>query len=132
MLVTDLDGTLLGNQSYLEDFNTYWVRNHLFRGSLLVETRFNQYVCVHQIYSTGRNLKDLLNVSREMNLLKPDYAICGVGTEIYTFDDSVAKCTHLTPDNLTWWLVNGVLPETLDREYVFIRIGWIFPSFDPR
>ncbi|KAH8739398.1 sucrose-phosphatase-like HAD superfamily hydrolase [Cryptosporidium ryanae] len=72
VLVTDLDGTLLGNEYYLGKFNDIWTRQHMFNGSKL-------------IYSTGRNLKDFLLVSKQCDLLKPDFAICGVGTEIYEF-----------------------------------------------
>lgn len=73
VLVTDLDGTLIGHDDYLRRFNEIWTRQHMFNeGSKLV-------------YSTGRNLKDFLHAARQFGLLRPDYAICGVGTEIYQF-----------------------------------------------
>ncbi|CAD98573.1 sucrose-phosphatase, possible [Cryptosporidium parvum] len=53
-------------------FNEIWIRQHMFNNSKL-------------IYSTGRNLKDFLLAAKQFNLLRPDYAICGVGTEIYEF-----------------------------------------------
>ncbi|KAL5368159.1 sucrose-phosphatase-like HAD hydrolase [Cryptosporidium parvum] len=71
-IVTDLDGTLIGHDEYLKMFNEIWIRQHMFNNSKL-------------IYSTGRNLKDFLLAAKQFNLLRPDYAICGVGTEIYEF-----------------------------------------------
>eukprot|EP00923_Selenidium_pygospionis_P031648 GHVN01056011.1.p1 GENE.GHVN01056011.1~~GHVN01056011.1.p1 ORF type:complete len:530 (+),score=72.30 GHVN01056011.1:71-1660(+) len=84
VLVTDLDGTLVGHDDHLKEFNTYWLREHAWRGSVLV-------------YSTGRNLKDMLTVAHDRDLLKPDYAVCGVGTEIYSFRpprDDGSEHTH--------------------------------------
>ncbi|KAK6587992.1 sucrose-phosphatase-like HAD superfamily hydrolase [Cryptosporidium xiaoi] len=78
VLVTDLDGTLIGNSYYLSKFNDIWIREHMFNGSKL-------------IYSTGRNLKDFLIASKQYNLLKPDFAVCGVGTEIYEFPEEPMK-----------------------------------------
>ncbi|KAF7457078.1 Sucrose-6F-phosphate phosphohydrolase [Cryptosporidium felis] len=90
VIVTDLDGTLLGKDEYLEEFNDIWIRQHMFNGSKL-------------IYSTGRNLKDFLLAAKKFGLLKPDYAICGVGTEIYEFpgkamnlEDSFEKLRVIT------------------------------------
>ncbi|EEA07946.1 sucrose-6F-phosphate phosphohydrolase family protein [Cryptosporidium muris RN66] len=83
VLITDLDGTLLGSDKYLEIFQDFWIRQHAFKGSIL-------------IYSTGRNLKDFLKVSKEKSLIRPDYAICGVGTEIYTFPGIPMKISDLT------------------------------------
>lgn len=82
-LVTDLDGTLLGDSNALATFNDEWLSSHLWRGSLLV-------------YNTGRNLKDFLTVAHDQNLIRPDYAVCGVGTEIYTFDTPKRPLSELT------------------------------------
>jgi len=76
LVATDLDGTLVGHDDYLEAFKEHWTAYHACRGSILV-------------YSTGRNLKDFLRVACEKKLLRPDYVVCGVGTEIYTFPDSL-------------------------------------------
>ncbi|KAL8436732.1 hypothetical protein Efla_002164 [Eimeria flavescens] len=90
LVVTDLDGTLIGHDEYLAKFKKHWTLNHLWRGSKLV-------------YNTGRNLKDFLNAAGAHKLPKPDFAILGVGTEIYTFP-GVSSQTHshfsslLTPE----------------------------------
>eukprot|EP00922_Rhytidocystis_sp_ex-Travisia-forbesii_P069416 GHVS01103575.1.p1 GENE.GHVS01103575.1~~GHVS01103575.1.p1 ORF type:complete len:449 (-),score=57.10 GHVS01103575.1:161-1507(-) len=72
LVVTDLDGTLLGHDDYLNQFNKMWLKKHVWRGSKLV-------------YNTGRNLKDFLLAAQEHQLHRPDYAVVGVGTEIYSF-----------------------------------------------
>ncbi|KAJ1613112.1 sucrose-phosphatase-like HAD hydrolase [Cryptosporidium canis] len=87
VVVTDLDGTLIGNEEYLKMFNEIWTRQHMFIGSKL-------------IYSTGRNLKDFLHAAKQFGLIRPDYAICGVGTEVYEFPnkemDIQAYCNWLS------------------------------------
>lgn len=90
LVVTDLDGTLIGHDDYLAKFKKHWTLNHMWRGSKLV-------------YNTGRNLKDFLNAAGEHQLPKPDFAILGVGTEIYTFPGTcAAEHSHfsrlLTPE----------------------------------
>eukprot|EP00922_Rhytidocystis_sp_ex-Travisia-forbesii_P019056 GHVS01028280.1.p1 GENE.GHVS01028280.1~~GHVS01028280.1.p1 ORF type:complete len:433 (-),score=97.74 GHVS01028280.1:82-1380(-) len=72
LVVTDLDGTLLGHDEFLSEFNKLWLQKHVWRGSKLV-------------YNTGRNLKDFLQVAQQHNLHRPAYAIVGVGTELYSF-----------------------------------------------
>ncbi|KAL8274118.1 hypothetical protein Esti_001960 [Eimeria stiedai] len=90
LVVTDLDGTLIGHDDYLAKFKKHWTLNHFWRGSKLV-------------YNTGRNLKDFLTAAGVHGLPKPDFAILGVGTEIYTFP-GVSSATHshygtlLTPE----------------------------------
>ncbi|CBZ55833.1 conserved hypothetical protein [Neospora caninum Liverpool] len=78
LLVSDLDGTLLGHDHYLWLLKKHWNLRHLWRGSQLV-------------YNTGRNLKDFLNVAGEKQLPRPAYAILGVGTEIYSFPGTAAS-----------------------------------------
>eukprot|EP00921_Rhytidocystis_pertsovi_P026501 GHVQ01042758.1.p1 GENE.GHVQ01042758.1~~GHVQ01042758.1.p1 ORF type:complete len:321 (+),score=35.48 GHVQ01042758.1:649-1611(+) len=72
LVVTDLDGTLLGHDDHLRAFNRHWLQSHVWRGSKLV-------------YNTGRNLKDFLCAAVEHSLHKPDFAVLGVGTEVYSF-----------------------------------------------
>lgn len=58
-----------------------------------------------QIYSTGRNLKSFLNAAHQYNLPEPHFAICGVGTEIYTFGDtSKPENSHLSRIDREAWL----------------------------
>ncbi|XP_026192399.1 sucrose-phosphatase 2 [Cyclospora cayetanensis] len=90
LIVTDLDGTLIGHDEYLASFKKHWTLHHFWRGSKLV-------------YNTGRNLKDFLNAVGEHRLPKPDFAILGVGTEVYTFPGVSAPdhshfCSLLTPE----------------------------------
>eukprot|EP00922_Rhytidocystis_sp_ex-Travisia-forbesii_P057227 GHVS01084784.1.p1 GENE.GHVS01084784.1~~GHVS01084784.1.p1 ORF type:complete len:458 (-),score=72.68 GHVS01084784.1:318-1691(-) len=72
LLVTDIDGTLIGHDDYLNEFNKIWLKQHVWRGSQLV-------------YNTGRNLKDFLLAAQAHALHRPAYAIAGVGTEVYCF-----------------------------------------------
>lgn len=101
VVVTDLDGTLLGHEDYLRRFNEIWTRQHMFNeGSRLV-------------YSTGRNLKDFLHAARQFGLLRPDYAICGVGTEIYEFPNREMELSAYCG-----WL-STLLRREVAREEVF-------------
>ncbi|KAL8450463.1 hypothetical protein Emed_002551 [Eimeria media] len=104
LVVTDLDGTLIGHDEYLAKFKKHWTLHHFWRGSKLV-------------YNTGRNLKDFLTAAGLHGLPKPDFAILGqaphfllphfllllVGTEVYTFP-GVSSAAHshygtlLTPE----------------------------------
>ena len=76
LLITDLDHTLVGDDSALEVLN-----------SLLEEHR--QSYGTHIVYSTGRSLYLYRQLTRERRLLTPDVLICGVGTEIYYRDHNV-------------------------------------------
>jgi sucrose-6-phosphatase len=74
LIVTDLDATLLGNDPYLEEFNSLFNEHCRRNKSKLV-------------YATGRSLhlyKEL--ESQEVDLLVPDRLITSVGSEIYTVD----------------------------------------------
>lgn len=130
-LVTDLDGTLLGHDEYLEKFNEIWIREHMFNESKL-------------IYSTGRNLKDFLLVAKQCNLLKPDYVICGVGTEIYEFlkdprsiDEYSDELKLFIKDKKTniYSLIKfqdqGIQEDDLVNEEVNTLFNPMFPSWCP-
>lgn len=70
LLATDLDGTLVGNDSGLLQLN-----------SQLVKLRdLGQFKLV---YVTGRSLEMYNDLQKEKNLLKPDALISAVGSEIY-------------------------------------------------
>lgn len=109
LLVTDLDGTLIGHDAYLRKFNEVWLKRHVWRGSKL-------------IYSTGRNLKDFLCASALLDLLQPDYAICGVGTEIYSFSqeatptNSIQQMLKFNPNVAALKALDALDPLVQDAE----------------
>lgn len=118
-LVTDLDGTLLGNDKALDRFKRFWEQQHIWRGSLL-------------IYSTGRNLKDFLTVCHDQQLPRPDYAVCGVGTEVYTFPAGGAvkpENSHLARTDIAAWIARGVQPEDFNCQIQDEKIR--FPKWCP-
>eukprot|EP01068_Selenidium_serpulae_P009774 Selendium_serpulae@DN5318_c0_g2_i1.p1 len=114
-LVTDLDGTLLGHDEYLRAFSLYWRRNHAWRGSILV-------------YSTGRNLKDMLTVAYDCDLLRPDFAVCGVGTELYTFPSTDNAGNQQSPGKVPKWMKRSsgsfILPEEYDADILDEGARW--------
>jgi sucrose-6-phosphatase len=73
LIVTDLDSTLVGNDSFLNEFNQAFTQHRERYGSKLV-------------YATGRSLKLYQDLESEVNLLPPDRLITSVGSEIYTAD----------------------------------------------
>jgi sucrose-6F-phosphate phosphohydrolase len=70
LLVTDLDNTLVGNDTALADLNQR-LSDH------------RQTCGTHLVYSTGRSLRLYRELTREVPLLAPDLLIAAVGTEIY-------------------------------------------------
>ncbi|KAA8499125.1 putative sucrose-phosphatase 2 [Porphyridium purpureum] len=72
MVVTDLDGTLLGDDTAMFEFFDTWQRSHMVAGSVLV-------------YNTGRSLDLFQQVKAEKKLLTPAALISSVGTEVYWF-----------------------------------------------
>lgn len=76
LIVTDLDSTLVGNDTSLEDFNRFFTNHRETHGSKLV-------------YATGRSLKLYKELESEVCLLPPDRLITSVGSEIYTADKQI-------------------------------------------
>lgn len=68
ILATDLDGTLVGNRSAVEELFQYFNK---------------QYTELKLIYVTGRHMKSALQLIAEENLPIPDILICDVGSSIY-------------------------------------------------
>jgi sucrose-6F-phosphate phosphohydrolase len=75
MLVSDLDGTLLGDAVALKEFGTW--RRHA--GSQM-----------RIVYSSGRFLRSVRESIKAFRLPAPDAIICGVGTEIHDFRETPA------------------------------------------
>lgn len=72
LFCSDIDGTLLGKADAARAFEYTWEALPEESRPLLV-------------YNTGRLLDDLQRLIKKGRLLKPDYAICGVGTVVYDF-----------------------------------------------
>ncbi|MGD9633191.1 MAG: HAD-IIB family hydrolase [Pirellulales bacterium] len=68
LLVSDLDGTLLGDERALDAFVMWYV-----------EARER----LRLVYSSGRLLESICQSIEEWQLPEPDAIICGVGTEIH-------------------------------------------------
>eukprot|EP00403_Amphidinium_massartii_P027558 CAMPEP_0178404072 /NCGR_PEP_ID=MMETSP0689_2-20121128/17692_1 /TAXON_ID=160604 /ORGANISM="Amphidinium massartii, Strain CS-259" /LENGTH=394 /DNA_ID=CAMNT_0020025039 /DNA_START=187 /DNA_END=1368 /DNA_ORIENTATION=+ len=77
-LVSDMDGTLIGEcQETMERLRRFWDLQCRFA------VRDGQKLC-YLAYNSGRNKNDMLQGCRQNELPRPDFMICGVGTEIYT------------------------------------------------
>ncbi len=97
--VSDLDGTMVGDDAGTRAFSAYWHGTAAATGSKLV-------------YSTGRALDSFLELAAEKggDLLRPDVLICAVGTKVYLPAGApasktqfwchlpcVVRCAHITP-----------------------------------
>ncbi len=86
MLISDLDGTLLGDDQALQKFAEGW--EQLAETSLLV-------------YSSGRLFHSVSTSIRTTGLPTPDLVICGVGTEIRD-PQTGTEWTHWTNHFIAW------------------------------
>ncbi|KAF6259195.1 sucrose-6F-phosphate phosphohydrolase-domain-containing protein [Scenedesmus sp. NREL 46B-D3] len=77
MLVSDLDGTMVGNDAATAAFKAWWENEGLLRGGTLV-------------YNTGRALDSFKQLLRDKAhcLAHPDVLISAVGTKVYNFTPS--------------------------------------------
>jgi len=72
LLVTDLDGTLVGHDEAMRRFFDIWTTHFEWRGSVLV-------------YNTGRSLDSVLRLFKDKDMKYPTALITGVGTQVYWF-----------------------------------------------
>ena len=72
LLVSDLDGTMVGNDEYTHEFRKFWESDARHKDSKLV-------------YSTGRSFESFLGLitSKRDILIEPDGLICAVGTKVF-------------------------------------------------
>mmetsp|Transcript_667 Transcript_667/g.1395 ORF Transcript_667/g.1395 Transcript_667/m.1395 type:complete len:417 (+) Transcript_667:100-1350(+) len=73
MVVSDLDGTMVGDDATTLRFKTYWEEEAVWRGSVLV-------------FSSGRTLEQYLELAAEKDgvIASPDALVSAVGTRVYT------------------------------------------------
>lgn len=74
LVVSDLDGTMVGDDSATAAFKKFWEEEAVVRGGVLV-------------YNTGRSLDSFVNLlnSKTDVLAHPDALISAVGTKVYEF-----------------------------------------------
>lgn len=72
-MVSDLDGTMVGDDATTLRFKTYWEEEAVWRGSVLV-------------FSSGRTLEQYLELAAEKDgvIASPDALVSAVGTRVYT------------------------------------------------
>uniref|UniRef100_A0A7S3RAP8 Sucrose phosphatase-like domain-containing protein n=1 Tax=Dunaliella tertiolecta TaxID=3047 RepID=A0A7S3RAP8_DUNTE len=77
MLVSDLDGTMVGDDAATAAFRNWWEEEAVTRGSGSV-----------LVYNTGRSLDSFLGLMKEKGhfLAHPDALISAVGTKVHSFD----------------------------------------------
>ncbi|GJD05935.1 Probable sucrose-phosphatase 1 [Galdieria sulphuraria] len=127
LLISDLDDTLVSQTESLvadkdlDNFNTIWKNQLLPQNSRLV-------------YNTGRSVALFYELFNKKQLLLPDYLICGVGTEVYSFtpDSKLEKLQQWTDIVLEdfrlehvklvtqQWISSGLL--RLQMEYIETKI----------
>eukprot|EP00210_Caulerpa_lentillifera_P000298 g291.t1 len=78
MLVSDLDGTMIGDDHATKAFSDFWILHSSFTNSTLV-------------YNTGRSLDSFVQLLDEKKecLITPDVLISAVGTKIHKHDEGL-------------------------------------------
>ncbi|EFJ40325.1 hypothetical protein VOLCADRAFT_119992 [Volvox carteri f. nagariensis] len=87
MLVSDIDGTMIGDMSCPDAFSSshrfaeYWENSASLAGSLLV-------------YNTGRSLGQFVDLMKKCDgkLAIPDVVITAVGTKVWHLDETCGRC----------------------------------------
>jgi len=74
IVMTDLDGTLVGNIVAIHNFNNFWMSNFMLQNNNKL------------IYSTGRVFKSFEEKKSTIELIWPDVLGCGCGSSIYIQD----------------------------------------------
>ena len=107
LLVSDLDGTMVGNDEYTHEFRKFWESDARHKDSKLV-------------YSTGRSFESFLGLitSKRDILIEPDGLICAVGTKVFLRSG--------TPDDA--WIEDEAWTETLDVNWSCDCLLYTSPS----
>jgi sucrose-6F-phosphate phosphohydrolase len=106
MLVSDLDGTLLGDTIALKEFAAW--RRHAGTQMRIV-------------YSSGRFLRSVRESIKAFGLPAPDAVICGVGTEIHDFRETDAALDW--PVRLEGWNPDIIKATCLDHGKLTLQPG---------
>ena len=72
LLMSDIDGTLIGDQESTDKFCWIWNEQYRPRGA-------------HLVYNTGRPFPSAHSLIKDNRLLVPTALVCSEGTEIYWF-----------------------------------------------
>lgn len=104
LLVSDLDGTMVGNDEYTRKFRKFWESDARHKDSKLV-------------YSTGRSFESFLGLitSKRDILVEPDGLICAVGTKVF-LRSSDPDCA---------WIEDEAWAEALDMNWSCDVVGKI-------
>lgn len=80
LIVSDLDGTMVGNDEYTRSFREFWESSAKPPGSKLV-------------YSTGRSLESFTKLieTKSQVMVEPDGLICAVGTKVFQPSGDVSR-----------------------------------------
>eukprot|EP00960_Hanusia_phi_P043854 756307-Hanusia_phi.AAC.6 len=116
LLVCDLDGTLVGDQQALEEFNDEWERQCVHRNSVGYRLPFPNDCLIKStqalVYNTGRSLQSTKALIAQEKMLNPSAIITSVGTEVWWLD---SDGTHKAD---TGWESKLMSSGTWDRQLV--------------